>query len=405
MSNDPTTSTAAVAISSRPENLSIVVQSAPKAYLDNRESSGRCRVAGEALLKEIESQGMTPELDAQAAAYIEKTRRTIKIMNERRAPLTKLFDAIRAEHTTLENVINPSTPQSPAARLQKLRNDYAAKLREQELARQQAEAARQQAEGRRRAYRTEVDDDYRRQFQLYLTGQIHAIETMVEAMTVDTYQQVADSLARISTKFDTLWCPASQVPVSLLLPPDDAAAIRKASLDELMPKFAQQYEFEMADMIQATTDRLPSRLQQLQQIARQSAEEAERTRAMMQQREAEEKARRERERLQREATEQRSSQLQREAAEAQLLFARAKSVAPAPAASKAKVTRRIEVSDPQGYLAVFSTWWQREGQNLSLDELAKILKRPVKFCESLANKQGVEVDGIGVTYVDDVKAR
>lgn len=296
-------STTAVAISSNRENIALVVQQAPQAYISNRDSASKCTAAGQSLIDEIERTGMTPQLDQQAAAYIEKTRRTIKAMNERRAPLTKLFDAIRAEHTALENAINPSTSDSPAARLQQMRNDYAARLRQQEIARQQAEAARQQAEARRKAYRASLDDDYRQQFHAHLTSQIQAIEAMVEAMTVDTYQQVADALGQITTEFDRFWCPTSAVPLPTLIPAEDAADIRKASLDELMPKFAEQYQFEMTDMIQSSIDRLPSRLQQLRHIAQASAEDAQAARQQMQQRQAEEQARRDAARQQRQAEE------------------------------------------------------------------------------------------------------
>ena len=397
-------STTAVAISSNRENIALVVQQAPQAYISNRDSASKCTAAGQSLIDEIERTGMTPQLDQQAAAYIEKTRRTIKAMNERRAPLTKLFDAIRAEHTALENAINPSTSDSPAARLQQMRNDYAARLRQQEIARQQAEAARQQAEARRKAYRASLDNDYRQQFHAHLTSQIQAIEAMVEAMTVDTYQQVADALGQITTEFDRFWCPTSAVPLPILIPAEEAADIRKASLDELMPKFAEQYQFEMTDMIQSSIDRLPSRLQQLRHIAQASAEEAQAARQQMQQRQAEDKAQREAARLQRQAEEARTTQMQQQAAQAQSLFAQAKSSG-ASTTRSAKVSRRIEVSDPQGFLAIFSTWWQREGQNLSVEELAKIMKKQLTFCEALANKQGVEVDGIGVSYVEVVKAR
>ncbi len=390
-------STTAVAISSNRENIALVVQQAPQAYISNRDSASKCTAAGQSLIDEIERTGMTPQLDQQAAAYIEKTRRTIKAMNERRAPLTKLFDAIRAEHTALENAINPSTSDSPAARLQQMRNDYAARLRQQEIARQQAEA-------RRKAYRASLDDDYRQQFHAHLTSQIQAIEAMVEAMTVDTYQQVADALGQITTEFDRFWCPTSAVPLPTLIPAEDAADIRKASLDELMPKFAEQYQFEMTDMIQSSIDRLPSRLQQLRHIAQASAEDAQAARQQMQQRQAEEQARRDAARQQRQAEEARATQMQQQAAQAQSLFAQAKSSG-ASTTRSAKVSRRIEVSDPQGFLAIFSTWWQREGQNLSVEELAKIMKKQLTFCEALANKQGVEVDGIGVSYVEVVKAR
>lgn len=65
-------STTAVAISSNRENIALVVQQAPQAYISNRDSASKCTAAGQSLIDEIERTGMTPQLDQQAAAYIEK---------------------------------------------------------------------------------------------------------------------------------------------------------------------------------------------------------------------------------------------------------------------------------------------------------------------------------------------
>lgn len=130
----------------RQENIAAIVQAAPQSYLDNRQSNRRCLQACRELLDTIEAEGMTDRLDQQAAAYIEKARRTVKVMNERRSPVTKLFDQIRAEFTSLENAIDPSRSDTVPYRLQQLRNRYAARKREEQEAIRRAEEAKRLAE-------------------------------------------------------------------------------------------------------------------------------------------------------------------------------------------------------------------------------------------------------------------
>ena len=75
---------------------------------------------------------MTDELDKTAATYLERTRRTVKAMTELRSPVTKLFDQVRKEFTTLENDIDPTKAGTVPYQLQQLRNMYAAKKRAEE---------------------------------------------------------------------------------------------------------------------------------------------------------------------------------------------------------------------------------------------------------------------------------
>ena len=92
----------------RQENVQMIAQSAPDTYNTNALSSQRCADYGEKLLAEIQRGGMTDALDKQCADYIDKSKRTLKAMNERRSPITKLFDQIRSEFTGMENTIDPT---------------------------------------------------------------------------------------------------------------------------------------------------------------------------------------------------------------------------------------------------------------------------------------------------------
>ena len=90
------------------ENVNMIIADTPKVYNENVLSNDKCNAFGKSLLNQIAQQGMNDELDQQAAAFIEKARKTVKKMNEKRSPLSKLFDKIRTECTSLENDIDPT---------------------------------------------------------------------------------------------------------------------------------------------------------------------------------------------------------------------------------------------------------------------------------------------------------
>lgn len=74
------------------ENIQTIVSAAPQSYSDNKLSCERCISAGQSILNTITTNGgMTDELDKEAALFIEKARKTVKKMNEKRSPVTKLL--------------------------------------------------------------------------------------------------------------------------------------------------------------------------------------------------------------------------------------------------------------------------------------------------------------------------
>lgn len=138
-------------------------------------------------------------------------------------------------------------------------------------------------------------------------------------------------------------------------------------------------------------------------MAEADAAEAARLKAEMAKREAEEAARKEQERQKAEAEAKQKAELDKSNAEMAGLFGMAK--AEQVYTPKAKVSKKIMVNDPSAFLGIVSLWWQREGCNLSVDELAKIFKKQVTFCEKLATKEDIYVENPGLEYYDDVKAQ
>ncbi len=387
----------------RQENIATIVQAGPQSYQTNALSCQRCAEAGQQLLDEIERKGMSDELDRRLASYIEKTRKTVKAMNDRRSPVTKLFDQVRSEFTQLENAIDPTKKDTVPYRISQYRNAYAARKREEEERRRQAEIAAQELVRAKESYRAAVEEDYRRSFNNLVTGAINELTSMNGDVTLANYNALFDTISGYQSNLPVDWCPPSSVRLPYNLSPDEAKLIRTDVFNKLLPRFDEQFVAEVDGYRREILDKLPSKKIELERMAEADAAEAARLKAEMARREAEEAARKEQERLKAEAEAKQKAELDKANAEMAGLFGVAK--AEQFYTPKSKVSKKIKVNDPGAFLNIVSLWWQREGCTLSVDELSKIFKKQLTFCEKLATKEEVFVESAGLEYYDDVKAQ
>lgn len=396
-----TTPTAEAAIV-RSENVAMIMQAAPDAYRRNVTSVEACTKACEDLIEKIEINGMTPELDKQAAEFIARSRKTVAVMNQRRSPVTQLFDRVRFEFTALENAVDPTRQDTAPYRLQQLRNAYAKQLHEEaERRRQEAEAARQKEQAKIN-FRAECAENLRIAFNRLVEMNINLLTEEVRKLTLDNYDQLMDHLVNLSVALpdESEFHTPSSLPLTLSL--DEAEKIYREVSDELRPKFAEQFRFEVGDCRDDLIAKLPSKRAELERAARASAEEAERIRQEIRQREAAEAARLETERRAKEQADKERAAAEKAKAEMANLFSNA---AAETVKTKIKVAKKIRVNNPQAFLGIISTWWQLEGCTLSIEELSKIFKKQLTFCEKLVNKDGATIEAVGIEYVDDVKAK
>ena len=388
------------------ENIQAIVQAAPQSYSDNKASRDRCVSFGQDLLGAIKAHGMDDELDRQAASFIDKARRTVKVMNERRSPVTKLFDEVRSAFTTLENDIDPSKGGTVGYELQQLRNQYAAKKRAEEERRLREEMARRQAEEARRKFRADVEDDFKRKFQDYVNTMLNQITQIDNAVTLENYDSSLAELRNIKAEADkglsAQWM--GSLHTSLLIPLGvKVAEIENELKHTLYKQFNDQYAAEVGDTVNDAIDRLPSKKANLERMAQANAEEAARIKAEMEARQKAAAERAAKERAEREAEERRKAELERKAAEMTSLFDGQAAVSAYQ--PKTKVTKKINLLNPDGIMPIISLWWSKEGCTLSVDELAKMFKKQITFCEKLANKEEVFIQNESVEYVDEVKAK
>lgn len=390
----------------KPDNISAIVSEAPGTYNDNLLSVQRCVSAGEALLKAISDTGMTDELDQQAAAFIEKARKTVKKMNERRSPVTKLFDDIRREFTILENNIDPTKADTLPYRLQQLRNQYAAQKRAQAEARRQEELAKQRAEAARKKFAQEVEEDLKAQFSRLIDKEISNLAEMYNNTSLETYDEVLRAVKEYPSNLPTEWfanlCPSV---TQAGIPASEASKIEKLVKKNLEAKFIAQYATEIQDNKDFIIDHLPSMKANLERIAAANAAEAARIQAEMEERRRKEAEEQEAERKRREEEERQKASLAKQQAEMQNLFD-AQSIAQQPTYTpKMTVSQKIILLNPEGIPSILTMWWAEEGCKMSADELTKMFKKQIAFCEKLANTKGVFIQDESIEYIDDVKAK
>lgn len=390
----------------RPENMNEIMQAAPKSYELNRISRDNCVNFGQNILYTIQQQGMNDELDKQAASFIDKARRTVKVMNERRSPVTKLFDQVRAAYTAIENEVDPAKAGTIGYQLQQLRNQYAAKKRAEEEKRLCEEMARRQAEEAARKFRMDVEEDLKQQFQRLVNDAINEITMADNGLTLENYDNTLALLkstkAYVDKGLPSEWF--AKLRTFVRIPAGvDTAEIETEIKQRLHKQFCEQYMAEVGDTLDYTLDRLPSKKANLEKIAKADAEEAARIKAEMEARRKAEAERMEQERAAREAEERRRAELERKTAEMASLFdGQAVASAYQP---KTKVTKKISLLNSDGIMPILSLWWSKEGCTLTVEELAKMFKKQIAFCEKLANKEDIFVSDESVEYVDEVKAK
>lgn len=384
------------------DSIAMVTDTLPESHKANAGSADRCNRAINDLIRDIEAHGMTEDLDRKAALYIARTNVTVKQMTERRAPYTKLFDQIRSEFTKLENAIDPHKPGTPANRLQQLRDKYARQLHEQRERARKAEEERLAMQAARAKYRAEAEAAIAASFDSLVNQDLDSMSELVAKLTPESYQAVHDTLSSLPDTLPQDWTPTCSIQRPYNISEQEAADIRTEVINTLTPRFTEQYRAEISDYRAQLLDMLPSKLAELQRAAQASAEEAEKIKADMQRREAEEQQRKQREREAKAEEQRRKAELDKANAETLDLFAKATTPAPATA----KVTKKIQITEPQAYLSILTTWWQREGANLPVEELAKIFKKQLTYCEKLANKENFLIEGVeGLTYTDEIKAK
>ena len=388
------------------KNVQTLAQLAPQSYQDNLLSHTRCLEVGSALLLRVRKEGMTDALDMEIARFIEKAKVTVKKMNGKRTPVTQLFDQIRKVYTSMENDVDPTKADSIPNQLQAHRNAYAKKKHEEEERRRREDAARQAKETAKTRYRSEVEDDYVKQFNALVNKSINELTGMDKLLTLDNYEIIYDGVKEYVCELPDSWYETvvSDAYRPVELTPDECRAIQANVMAGLVNRFKEQFLFEVQSTRDDILDRLPSKKKELERIAKASVEEAERIKAEMEAKERAEAARKAAKRIEREKTEAAAKQLAADKQEMDGLFGMPVA-APVEYQPKTQVKKKVVISSAEDIMKVVAFWWSQEGCTKTVEELSKEFKKQITYVNTAANSKDNPMFISDVLYEDEVKAK
>ena len=386
-----------------------IFSSFPEIMGRNTLSVQKCNEAGQALLDTIEGEGMNETIDQAAADFLKKVNTTLKNMDERRKPITQIFDKVRSFFTSQEKEIDPKDSSTIPGKLVAKRNEYAKFKYEEEQKRKKEAEQRVLINNEKVSYQQAIENGLLSYFSSYLSSKVTELQNIFSGLTYVNFDREVIGITVFQTDYPKAHFDKFTAEyATYYINKEIKAEIRKNTLLGKYEQYAQQYKAKISSVKQDLIDRIPSKrkeLAELEQLRLANAEEAAKAEELRKQREAEEAAKQLQELKRKEEADRQEVAMKTQQSSIGNLFAGAvASVAPPP--TNAKVKEKIVVLHQQGYLEIFQMWWIGEGQTLPFDELEKIFKKMTTYCEKKANsKDQTHIESQFISYEADVKAK
>ena len=386
-----------------------ILSSFPDTIGKNSSSVKKCNEAGQALLDTIEGEGMNETIDQAAADYLKKVNVTLKNMDERRKPITQIFDKVRSFFTSQEKEIDPKDSTTIPGKLVVKRNEYAKYKYEEEQRRKKEAEQRARIETEKGNYQQTIENSLLSYFNQYLSSKVSELQAIFSNLTHENFDREVIGITVFQTDYPkSHFDKFSADSATYYISQETKKEIRRNILQGRYEQLAQQYKAKILNVKQDLIDRIPSKrneLAELEQLRLANAEAAAKAEELRKQREIEATSKRMEEiKREEEAAKQEAALKAQQSTIGSLFAGAAASVAPPP--TNAKVKEKIVIVNLQGYLEVFQMWWLNEGKALPVEELEKIFKKMITYCEKQANsKDQKHIESQFIRYEADVKAK
>lgn len=360
------------------------------------------RVANE-LTNAHTTSGMSAQLDVQMASFVEKGRKTITAINDKRKPFTQMMDELKKQFTGCESDIKNKVDE-----VQKLRDNHAAELMRKKQ--EEERIAQQKLEREKEEIRidAEVKKEIGTAFYQFIADVKKAAQERFNRITLDNFKTEETVFsAPVSTYTPARFAKLRiNLPQSTMLTKEEITLIasRIFSDESLYIHYCKEYGSTMSVFQKSLEDLLPSKKKELQDL--EAADEAKR-------KEMEEAARKREEeaaaQIAAEAEQQSKAVADNVSAEsaASMVNASMNSLfTPVTEAPKVKEGTEIIVRNKAGYALIFQFWFEKEGKTLDGEKIErKTIAQMKKFCEDYTIKTGEAIESPFIEYKDTYKAK
>lgn len=380
-----------------------IIGTAPEVLTTNQTSNAKAIEFANNLIKNKNEVGMSDALDAQMASFINKGKVTITAMNERRKPFTQMMDMLKKEFTGMETGLKAKLDE-----MQGYRNEFATeKMRKrQEEERRQALILAKQKEII--TLKGEAEMQLRNSFADYLAKTKQEFTAWFNALDSENITAAETTINVLSEEYPSDLFLASKIDftgiVSYTSQEDMNAIIANAKTQNLLNEFKSTFRESIREQKRELSDKLPSKIAELEALAVADAEEKQRLEKAAQKRAEEEEARivKQQEEAKQKALENIAATTAAETVGA-TIDSQATLFEEAP---KVKEGVEMVVKSPVAYALIFQFWFEKEGKSLSAEKIEKkSIGQMKKFCEDYSLKTGEIINNPLISYKDVFKAK
>lgn len=384
-------------------NLPVVLSSAPEILMQNQTSKSKAKEVYSNLESLITENGMSDFYDSELAKFIDRGKKTVTSMNERRKGVTQMIDLIKKEFTSLESELKGVIESA-----QGKRNAYATekmKIKQEEDRQAQLKLAKEK----------EVID-FRKMCEISISRFFSDCSSEIKMKFLEHFNSLTlenvDKAGFDSTtsNFDSYFPNGVQLILPIgeeesyhCLTIEEKQSIKEEYLNSDLSYLKAQFKTEIQSQLRELADKIPSKKAELQMLSQADAQESER---LLKEKADREKAESERIRLEEEkkkADAEAQATVKASGEQAAALVDAQVSVTESP---KVAESYEIQVTNVAGYLMLTQFWFEKEGKDLSQDKFEKFTFARIKaFCENYAKKNDEFIKNPAIIYEPKYKAK
>lgn len=388
------------------EEITGVMTSAGEVLVKNQSLVEKCVAKGESFLDTCEA-GMNDELDKELNDWQVKAKQAMQIMNDRRAPVTQIMDRLKKVFTEMEGRIDPKKPESIYSKVQAYRNKWATQKAEEQRRKEQEILRKQNVDRERIELKARIEQQVREYYQNSLFSRKKHYSDLFNTMFLDNVVDIGNKINDMPLTWPRDKWETIEVRVSAVyLDKTELASLvfdTKMSLyDELNANFRENMEDHQQNLLA----QIPARKKELEEIKKADKTKREQLEAEAKKRQEEEAERLKKEQEESLRKQQEELEMKKNIEHAGTLFDTQMELSAVQ--SDAASTRSgyvINVLNPAGWGAIFMFWFEKEGKNLSNEQIGKKSMDQMKsFCEKYAHKNNDKISSPHLEYREEIKA-
>jgi hypothetical protein len=385
------------------------MQGAGEILTRNENLALKAVTGAEQLLDTIEAEGMSDELDAALNSWQVKAKEAVGIMNKRRSPITQIMTRMAKFFTEQEAKLDPAKADSVYTRIQQKRNAWAKQKADEARKREQEILQQQNIEKEKVTFKAEVESHIRKIYgEKLLAFKQYAVK-IYNGLTVENVREVKEAISAVKVnypidKFNEIEPTGA---FAMYLSAEDQKKIivevRESLYTELAANFRENMEAEKERLL----DIIPSRVNELKEIAKAGAEQKMKMEEEAERRRLADEARQKAEAAEQAKRDQEAIEAKAQMETATTLFDTSAKLAEIKEDSTAKVRQgyNIIVNENAGWGAIFMFYFEKQAGSLTVEEFGKKTGNQMKaFCEKHAHKTGEKVVSAHLVYEEDFKA-